>query len=178
MTRNHESTKLFGYACDWSVQKMPAKGQRTKPVNEQILVEAARIYDNKELRDEDDEVVRMKGTDLNSYAKFLSKEDAFTKVITGCGARPRRRARLREASSLTSPAPSVLAAIAKGHPGAVQDHASTAGQDHVPAHREPLCGQVVVCELVRCFPRCAAARPPPCSAWLFQRSSTLCEAGI
>jgi hypothetical protein len=157
---------------------MPAKGQRTKPVNEQILVEAARIYDNKELRDEDDEVVRMKGTDLNSYAKFLSKEDAFTKVITGCGARPRRRARLREASSLTPPAPSVLAAIAKGHPGAVQDHASTAGQDHVPAHREPLCGQVVVCELVRCFPRCAAARPPPCSAWLFQRSSTLCEAGI
>ena len=63
---------------------MPAKQSaatgRTRPVNEQILVEAARIYDSRELRDEPDEVTMMKGTDLISYAKFLSKEDAFTKV--------------------------------------------------------------------------------------------------
>ena len=62
---------------------MPPKASaRTKPVNEQILIEAARIYDNRELRDEDDDVKMMKGTDLMSYAKFLSKDDAFSKVRT------------------------------------------------------------------------------------------------
>lgn len=63
---------------------MPAKQSaagRTRPVNEQILVEAARIYDSRELRDEPEEVTMMKGTDLISYAKFLSKEDAFTKQL-------------------------------------------------------------------------------------------------
>ena len=60
---------------------MPPKGKdRTRPVNEQILVEAARIYDNRELRDEEDEVRMMKGTDLMSFSKFLSKQDAFAKV--------------------------------------------------------------------------------------------------
>lgn len=60
---------------------MPPKGKdRTRPVNEQILVEAARIYDNRELRDEEDDVKMMKGTDLMSFSKFLSKQDAFTKV--------------------------------------------------------------------------------------------------
>ena len=60
---------------------MPPKGkERTRPVNEQILVEAARIYDNRELRDEEDDVRMMKGTDLMSFSKFLSKQDAFTKV--------------------------------------------------------------------------------------------------
>jgi hypothetical protein len=60
---------------------MPPKGNaRTRPVNEQILVEAARIYDNRELRDEEDDVKMMKGTDLMSFSKFLSKQDAFTKV--------------------------------------------------------------------------------------------------
>ena len=49
-------------------------------MNEQILVESARIYDNRELRDEEDEVMMMKGKDLMSYAKFLSRNDAFTKV--------------------------------------------------------------------------------------------------
>ena len=61
---------------------MPPKGSnaRTKPVNEQILHEAARIYDNRELRDEDEETVLMKGSDLMAFSKFLSMEDAFTKV--------------------------------------------------------------------------------------------------
>ena len=52
-------------------------------MNEQILVEAARIYDNRELRDEEDGVRMMKGNDLISYAMFLSKQDAFTKVDSG-----------------------------------------------------------------------------------------------
>lgn len=55
---------------------MPAKGKgaedRTKPVAEQILVEAARIYD---ARQEDTD-----SKDLKTYAGFLSKQDAFTKV--------------------------------------------------------------------------------------------------
>ena len=59
---------------------MPKAGARTRPVNEQILVESARIYDSRELRDEEDEVMIMKGKDLMSYAKFLSRNDAFTKV--------------------------------------------------------------------------------------------------
>jgi len=60
---------------------MPPKGTRTRPVNEQILVESARIYDNREYRDEDEEVMMMKGTDLMSYAKFLSRDDAFSKAL-------------------------------------------------------------------------------------------------
>lgn len=65
---------------------MPPKAgsTRTRPVNEQILVEAARIYDNRELRDEDDDIKMMKGNDLMSYSKFLSKQDAFTKVSSLC----------------------------------------------------------------------------------------------
>eukprot|EP00277_Geminigera_cryophila_P006496 CAMPEP_0179431500 /NCGR_PEP_ID=MMETSP0799-20121207/16381_1 /TAXON_ID=46947 /ORGANISM="Geminigera cryophila, Strain CCMP2564" /LENGTH=488 /DNA_ID=CAMNT_0021208475 /DNA_START=192 /DNA_END=1658 /DNA_ORIENTATION=- len=64
---------------------MPPKGdikpKRTQPVNEQILKESARIYDNRELCDEEDDVRMMKGNDLISFAKFLSKEDAFTKGL-------------------------------------------------------------------------------------------------
>ena len=67
---------------------MPPKGdikpKRTQPVNEQILKESARIYDNRELCDEEDDVRMMKGNDLISFAKFLSKEDAFTKVSSLC----------------------------------------------------------------------------------------------
>jgi hypothetical protein len=66
---------------------MPPKGTRTRPVNEQILVESARIYDNREYRDEDEEVMMMKGTDLMSYAKFLSRDDAFSKVRAACATR-------------------------------------------------------------------------------------------
>lgn len=53
---------------------MPKKGDdRTRPVTEQILVKAARIYDARE--DED-----VESKDLKTYAEFLSREDAFTKV--------------------------------------------------------------------------------------------------
>ena len=56
------------------VRKMPKKGDdRTRPVTEQILVKAARIYDARE--DED-----VESKDLKTYAEFLSREDAFTKV--------------------------------------------------------------------------------------------------
>ena len=80
---------------------MPAKG-KTISVNEQILVEAARIYD---ARGEENTEGKVSGVlaismllcslilsfsvlllwklwqDLKSYAKFLSKTDAFTKVL-------------------------------------------------------------------------------------------------
>eukprot|EP00960_Hanusia_phi_P046249 757718-Hanusia_phi.AAC.7 len=46
-------------------------GVRARPVTEQILLEAARIYD---ARDEST------AKDLKSYAAFLSRQDAFTKV--------------------------------------------------------------------------------------------------
>lgn len=46
-------------------------GVRARPVTEQILLEAARIYD---ARDEG------MAKDLKSYAAFLSRQDAFTKV--------------------------------------------------------------------------------------------------
>ena len=78
-----------------SRNKMPAK-KPVQSVNEQILVEAARIYD---ARDEDavegkvagafalkalcfvpSSMFNHYGQDLKSYAKFLSKTDAFTKV--------------------------------------------------------------------------------------------------
>mmetsp|Transcript_24453 Transcript_24453/g.38459 ORF Transcript_24453/g.38459 Transcript_24453/m.38459 type:complete len:466 (+) Transcript_24453:35-1432(+) len=49
---------------------------RTKPVTEQILFEAARIYDSRD-GDEDER------KDLKSYAAFLSKQDAFTKHLPG-----------------------------------------------------------------------------------------------
>lgn len=42
-------------------------------MTEQILVKAARIYDARQ--DED-----VEAKDLKTYAAFLSKEDAFTKV--------------------------------------------------------------------------------------------------
>jgi hypothetical protein len=48
-------------------------GDRTKPVAEQILVDAARIYDARQNEDTDSK-------DLKTYAGFLSKQDAFTKV--------------------------------------------------------------------------------------------------
>jgi len=48
---------------------------RTKPVAEQILVEAARIYDAREGEDAESK-------DLKTYAEFLSKQDAFTKVCS------------------------------------------------------------------------------------------------
>jgi GTPase SAR1 family protein len=47
---------------------------RTKPVAEQILVEAARIYDAREGEDAESK-------DLKTYAEFLSKQDAFTKHL-------------------------------------------------------------------------------------------------
>eukprot|EP00285_Hemiselmis_virescens_P016462 CAMPEP_0173392700 /NCGR_PEP_ID=MMETSP1356-20130122/20793_1 /TAXON_ID=77927 ORGANISM="Hemiselmis virescens, Strain PCC157" /NCGR_SAMPLE_ID=MMETSP1356 /ASSEMBLY_ACC=CAM_ASM_000847 /LENGTH=478 /DNA_ID=CAMNT_0014350571 /DNA_START=41 /DNA_END=1477 /DNA_ORIENTATION=+ len=55
---------------------MPKKGQdeRTRPVTEQILVDAARIYDARE--DEDTE-----SKDLKTYAALLGREDAFTKHL-------------------------------------------------------------------------------------------------
>lgn len=65
---------------------MPKKGgeERARPVTEQILVEAARIYDAR-----DDEAVESK--DLKTYAEFLAKEDAFVKVCAGAAGRGLRR---------------------------------------------------------------------------------------
>ena len=69
----HKFAKGFPYSFP-SFHTMVARkgdGVRARPVTEQILLEAARIYD---ARDEG------MAKDLKSYAAFLSRQDAFTKV--------------------------------------------------------------------------------------------------